>query len=138
MTTANSSSIPARRAATQNLTQSRPIKVFQTDLFERYVSRLVRRHIAAQFVDSDHQVLVDENRLIAESEKALKGHLAHSVPEWKMAWRIAKITIVHHIRHLARQRLRTHEVDDDTREAVLEEIYQDDFEQLFPENWLDS
>lgn len=135
----SSSSFPAHRVTAHvPLQQNRPVRVFQTDLFDRYVGRVVRKHIAEQFVDADHQVLVDEDRLIAESEKSLREHLAQSVPEWKTAWRLAKVTIVQHIRHLARQRLRLHEVDDETRDAALEAIFRDDFERLFPASWADA
>lgn len=121
-----------------SLARYRPTRVFQTELFDLYVARLVRKAIAEQYVDMSHTVLTDEVRLISEAETVLSEHLASTVPEWKMAWRLAKMVVIHHIRQLAKERLECHDIDEETREAALETIYQEDFEHLFPSNWMDS
>lgn len=137
MPTESSSKILAATSAGR-LARCKPGQVFQTDLFETYVARLVRKHVAQQFVDPGHQVLVDEQRLIEESSTGLSAHLSRSVPEWHMAWRLAKMIVIHHIRQLAEQRLALHDVDEETRENALESIYREDFDELFPGSWMDS
>ena len=120
------------------LSRSKPSRVFQTDLFETYVARLARKHVAQQFVEPDHPVLVDEQRMIDASSASLREHLSESVPEWRMAWRLAKMIVIHHVRHLAEQRLALHDVEDDVREQAIESIFKEDFEELFPPTWLDG
>lgn len=124
--------------STHGLTRCKPIRVFNTELFDLYVARLVRKGIAEQYVDEGHMVLNDEIRLISESQMSLKAHLSRTVPEWKMAWRLAKMVVIHHVRQLAKERLECHDIDDDTKEAALESIYRLDFEELFPSSWLDG
>ena len=120
------------------LTRHKPTRVFESDLFDLYVARIVRKSIAEQFVESDHVVLKDEMRLISETQSQLRNHLAQTIPEWKMAWRLAKMVVIQHIRQLAKDRLEGHDVDEEAKEAALESIYREDFEELFPANWLDS
>lgn len=120
------------------LTRCKPIRVFNTDLFDLFVARLVRKGIAEQYVDEGHMVLSDEIRLISEAQASLRDHLSRTVPEWNMAWRLAKMVVIHHIRQLAKERLERHDVMNDTKEAALESIYRLDFEELFPTTWLDG
>lgn len=124
--------------STYGLNQHKPVRVFSTDLFDLFVARLVRKGIAEQYVEEGHMVLNDELRLISESQASLRAHLSLTVPEWNLAWRLAKMVVIHHIRQLAKERLEFHDVDDDTKEAALESIYREDFECLFPSTWMDS
>ena len=113
-------------------------EVFSSPLFETYVGRIVRRAIAEQFVDGDHQVLTDEKRLIGESEAQLKRHIAATVPAWGMSWRLCKMTVVQHLRRLAKERLEMHDIDEDARDEALRAVYRDDFERLFRASWTDG
>ena len=119
-------------------TRASAAKVFDTELFETFVARIVRKNLVSQYVSSDHQVYLDEVRLIGEAAERLQSHLAQSVPSWNLSWRISKMVIVRHIRKMAEERLDMHDVDDEAREEALEKVYQDDFEKLWPKDWLDS
>lgn len=130
--------VAAPPTSAASLSKQKAGRVFATELFELYVGRVVRRAIVSQYVDQGHQVLDDEIRLIAEAEDKLRRHLEERVPEWNMAWRLAKMVIVHHLRSLARERLEAHDLDDETRDEALEAVYRDDFERIFPKSWLDS
>jgi len=120
------------------LVDYKPTKVFADELFETFVSRIVRKAILLSLheqegvpMEEDHFVLVEENRLIMESTELLKKHLSNSIPQWGMALRLAKTIIIHHIRQLARERLEMHECDEELKGAVLDSIFRDDFNEIF-------
>jgi hypothetical protein len=113
-------------------------KVFHTNLFETYVSRVVRLHLGLQYLDEDNQVIVDERRLIEQAREPLQKHLADTVPAWKMNWCSCKMVIVKHLRKLAGERITIHDIDDETRDETLERFFREDFESLWPRDWLDS
>lgn len=137
----SSSRIEAARTsylATGTLAQHKPAKVFDTDLFDTFVARLVRKHLVSQYVDESHEVLQEELKLLEVSRAALSAHLDSTVPEWRLAWRLAKMAVIQHIRRMAYDRLCLHDVDDETREETLERVYREDFEDLFPKSWTDA
>lgn len=107
----------------------------QTEVLNKFVARIVRRRIAEQYVGSGHPVLVDEDRMIAESEAALMNCLEKSGPPKSI---LVKMLLVRHIHRLARQRLMLQDIDDETREIALESIVDDDFERIFPASWSES
>jgi hypothetical protein len=135
----SSSSMPAHEiTSVGKLSSYNSGKVFETELFDIYVARLVRKHIVQQFVNETHPVLIDEIRLIGEAAEGLQNHFLKVIPEWHMACRLAKTVITHQVRHVAKQRLNLHDIDDEAREIALESIYREDFEELFPDAWKDS
>jgi hypothetical protein len=135
----SSSSIPAKITTKTPLLEYRSNKIFQTELFDVYVARIVRKCIAQQFVSMDHPVLVDEQRMIDSVTSDLRGYLKHSVLEWKIPQRTAKMVVISHIRLMAEQRLDLHDFDDnETRDTALELIYKNDYEELFLGIWKDD
>lgn len=126
-----------RAARSRTLPASRD-QAFDTDLFETYVARVVRRHLLSVYVEPEHKVLRDEIRLIGEAGMKLRAHLAETVPKWGLGWRLCKTVIIKHIRELAESRLACHDVEDDVKDEVLEAIYREDFESLWPDGWLDG
>jgi len=131
MSNQSSSSIPIQIPKAVYLSEYKTGRVLQTELFEIYVARLVRKHIACQFVGTDHPVLIDEQKMVDSAASNIRSYLEHSVPEWKTSWRMTKLIVIYHIRQMAEQRLALHDVDDEAREIALEFIYKEDYEELF-------
>ncbi len=134
----------SHQTAVLNCTNSEPavrkqkIAVFDHDSFDIFVSRIVRKNVALQFLEPDHVVIQNEERLISEAQEKLSAHLAEKIPAWSMEWRMCKNILTTHIRQLTKERLELHDIDDETRLEALERIFQDDFATLWPKSWLDS
>lgn len=114
---------------------SRNGPVLSSELFETYAGRLARRAVAAQFVAADHQVLLDEERLVAESESMLRSHIESSVPLWNISRSLAKTIIVSHVRRLILERLEMKDLDEETMDAAAASIQGDGLDRMFPESW---
>lgn len=114
-------------------------KVFKTNLFGTFVARLVRKHVLLHFdVTVGHPVLEEEERLLRESVAEIRDYLRQSPIKWPVPWRMAKTVVVQYVRMKAKVQVRDHDLDDDAEEAVMESIYREQFEELFPANWFDS
>src|SRR5512135_1084065 len=102
--------------------QAKPEKVFESNDFELLVNRVVRRHISQQLLnETDHPVLVKENKLIRESSAAIKKHLKATESEWGgLAYRLRKIAIIRHLRELAQARMRDHIETQDLDEDIAQ------------------
>jgi len=132
-------SIPASSNLEQSeLINQKPERVFQTEIFDIYVARIVRKAIVEQYVEQEHQVLVDELRLIRESMVMVRDHLAATASEWQLPWRLTKMIVIRHLHELSIQRLELHEVEDEARNVALRTVMQLDFEEIFPKDWMDS
>lgn len=121
----------------------KPAQVFEIEVFEIFISRMVRRLIAVQFCEPDHPVILTEEQLIARSKSQIQKHLAETVGHWESSpWRIRKIVVIRHLRALAKERLLDHMntqgLDDDAAKNVYKTILKTDFEEVFPKEWIDS
>lgn len=110
-------------------------KVLENEVFGLYVSRVVRKHVAASFLEEDHVVISDEDCLIEKARIDLQKYMADNIPSWDLKWKICKVIITEHMRNLAKERLETHDLDDETREEVYEKFRSDDFSTLWPVEW---
>ena len=106
----------------------------KTELFDVYTTRLVRKHIVQQYVNSEHQVFIDEQTLIDRSTNEIRDNLLKNVDDWKMA----KMIIINHIRCLAKNVIKMHDIDKQTHDIAMESIYREEFNSLFPHEWMDS
>lgn len=129
---------PAREASL--LARYRQDKVFnRTELFRTYAERLVRKHVMVQFdVQEGHPVLEEEERLIRESTSQIREYLAKSKVKWSIPWHTAKVVISQFIRKACADRLQDHGLEEDDEAAVLESIYREDFDAVFPAAWVDA
>lgn len=129
---------PTREAGL--LARYRKDKVFnRTELFETYAERLVRKHIMLQFdVRHGHPVLEEEERLLQESTSKIREYLAKSRVKWSIPWHTAKVVVVQFVRKACTDRLQEHDLEEEAEAAVLESIYREDFETLFPLTWVDT
>jgi hypothetical protein len=125
---------------TSLLARYRKDKVFsKTQLFRTYAERLVRKHVMLQFnVQEGHPVLEEEEKLLRESTSEIREYLAKSKVKWSIPWHTAKVVVVQYVRKACAECLKDHELDEDDEEAVLEGIYREDFETLFPSTWVDA
>lgn len=114
-------------------------RIFETDLFDKFVSRLVRKHIMLQLeVQQGHPLLEEETRLFQESVSAVQIYLTASHIKWPIPWSRAKTVVIHYIRNIAATYVKNFELDDDVEVVVLESIHQENFDSLFPATWQDS
>lgn len=122
------------------LARYRKDRVFsKTELFGTYAERLVRKHVMLQFdVQRGHPVLDEEERLLRESTSEIREYLLKSNVRWPMPWHTAKVVVVQFVRKACKDRLQDHDLDEEVEEAVLEGIYREDFETLFPPTWFDA
>ena len=123
--------------------QIRPEKVFKTEGFEILTNRIVRLHITRQYCQPEHPVIMNENRLIHESELLLKKHLSSTEEEWgNFSFSLRKCAIIVHLRELMKDRIRAHvetqDLDDEVAEASVKTILEEDFERIFPESWMNG
>jgi hypothetical protein len=131
------------KAALREEPQVKPEKVFGAETFELLAQRVVRKHITQQYCEPDHPVLKTEESLIEQSAAKVRQHLVATEAEWQgLAFRLRKITVVKHLRELAKERLRDHveiqDLDEDVAKNALESIMELDFEQVFPKSWVDG
>ncbi len=75
-----------------------------SDLLALYVSRLVRQHLVAQYVERDHQVFTDGHLLVQQTACRIKAHMSATTPPWHLRGRIGRMVLTTHIRELALQR----------------------------------
>lgn len=129
---------PPREASL--LARYRKDRVFsKTELFGTYAERLVRKHVMLQFgVQEGHPVLEEEERLLRESTSEIREYLSKSKVKWPIPWHTAKVVVVQFVRKACKDRLQDHELEEDAEEAVLESVYREDFETLFPPSWFDA
>lgn len=122
------------------LARYRKDRVFsKTELFGTYAERLVRKHVMLQFeVQEGHPVLEEEERLLRESTSEIREYLSKSKVKWPIPWHTAKVVVTQFVRKACKDRLQDHDLEDDDEEAVLESIYREDFETLFPASWFDA
>jgi hypothetical protein len=122
------------------LARYRKDRVFRgTTLFGTYADRLVRKHTMLQFgVGDGHPVFEEEDRLIRESVGSIREYLRKSNVAWRVPWSTAKVVVVQYVRKAVTDRLRLQDLEEDVEEAVLESVYREEFEDLFPSNWFDS
>jgi len=107
------------------------------EAFSSFASKLVRRAIASQFVPDDHPVLVDEDRLIAESVHEMREYLGATTAAWGPNMGLAKLAVMGRIRSLALERLGMHDLDDASAEEASRRILATDLSPVFPESWSD-
>ena len=121
------------------LARYRKDRVFRTDLFGTYAERLVRKHTMLQFgVGEGHPVFEEEERLLRESVTSIREYLRKSRIKWPIPWATAKVVVVQYVRKAVADRLRLQDLDEDAEEAVLESVYREEFDELFPATWFDS
>lgn len=122
------------------LARYRKDRVFsKTELFGTYAERLVRKHVMLQFeVRKGHPVFEEEEGLLRESTSEIREYLSKSKVKWPIPWHTAKVVVVQFIRKACKDQLQYHELEDEDEEAVLESVYREDFEALFPSTWMDS
>ncbi len=122
------------------LARYRKDRVFSnTTLFQTFSERLVRKHVLlSQGLPEDHPVLETERNLVRQSEGQVREYLSRAKIGWKLPWSTTKMVVMQYVRHVAAERLREMELDPDVEESVLESVYKEDFESLFPAEWLDS
>jgi hypothetical protein len=132
------------KTETQRLeNQTRPEKVFKTEAFETLVNRIVRKHITQQYCKPEHPVLVNEAKLIAESAVSLKRHLSATESEWgNFSHSLRKIAIIQHLRALAGECVQAHvetqDLDEDVANKAMETLMEEDFDFIFPKNWMNG
>jgi len=119
------------------LARYRKDRIFSgTRLFSAYAERLVRKHTMLHFgVGVGHPVFEDEEGLLRESVDSIREYLRKSRVKWRIPWTMAKIVIIQYVRKAVADQLRLQDLDEDAEEAVLESVYREEFESLFPSTW---
>jgi len=122
------------------LARYRKDRVFSgTKLFGTYADRLIRKHTMLQFgVGEGHPVFEEEDRLLRESVGSIREYLRKSKVRWSIPWSTAKVVVVQYVRKSVGDRLHLQDLEEDVEEAVLESVYREEFEDLFPPTWFDS
>ena len=82
-----------------------------------------------------HPVFEDEEGLLRESVDSIREYLRKSRVKWRIPWTMAKIVIIQYVRKAVADQLRLQDLDEDAEEAVLESVYREEFESLFPSTW---
>lgn len=130
----------AQRTSESLLARYRKDRVFSgTNLFGTFAERLVRKHVMLQFkVGEDHPVLEEEESLLKGSVAEIREYLSKAKIRWPIPWSSAKTVVVQYVRKACSDRLKDMDLEEDVEEAVLESVYREDFEGLFPPSWFDS
>jgi len=105
------------------------------EVFSSLAFKLVRRAVASQFVPDDHPVLMDEDRLIAESVREIREHLSATAASWGPNVGLAKLAIIECVRSIAIERLEMHDLDDASRAEARRRVLATDLSPVFPDTF---
>lgn len=110
------------------------ISLFNTSIFDIYARRLVREQFLAQFCDEDDQALVDENRMVAEAEDAIKVHVEGY--RSKHIWHEAITLIDPFLKKLIQKRVEEYDMEDEEKAIALDHLLMMDFSKLIPSSFI--
>lgn len=128
-----------QRTGESLLARYRQDRIFSgTTLFGTYAERLVRKHVMLQFdLGEEHPVLEEEESLLKDSVAEIREYLSKANIKWPIPWSLAKTVVVQYVRKACSDRLKDMDLED-VEDAVLESVYREDFDGLFPPTWFDS
>ncbi len=106
--------------------------IIDNDLLEVFAARIVRKHLLSQYVGSEHQVYINELRLIEEATDRLKIHIRKLLSVSDLEPEDFVEFMTQRVRRMCKSRIETHDSDAESKEAALEGVYLEDLSSLWP------